>query len=655
MATRGASLSYRRSLRATASQRTNHASTTSRRLVVDRMSGVASEPGREFSPFTFFEEVEDVPRDPRRLPRLVRRSLQLAMDAGRRQLVIVVVLQVAAAAGTAAQLLVGRDVLANLLSDPAGDFGSATVGLVLLLSLTFLIGLATTAQTEQGHLLGELVEREAMGRLLDVVSRLDLEEFESSAVHDRVRRAKLGAESHAFQVVLGVVTASSNALSVIAILLALGAIQPLLVVLGAFGYVPLWLATARNSRAYHRFYIGMTEPDRRRAYLETLLVGRHEAKELRAFDLAPVLRARYDALWVERLTELRRVVRLRILRSGAGAFGSSGVTLLCGGAVAWLYTAGRLSLAAAGVALAGLVQLGARLRGLGAGAAAIFQSSLFLEDFTNLVPARQADPPQPGTADQLEVVRLEHVSFEYPNSSRRAVDEVTLELEKGQILAIVGENGSGKTTLAKVVAGLYRPTSGRLLWNGAELDDADRAIYRSDVAVVFQDFVRYILSARENITAGRPHREASDAQVEAAARAAGAHEFLESLPSGYETVLGREFWGSVDLSTGQWQRVAIARAFFRDAPFVILDEPTSALDPRAEAQLFERIKVLFAGRAVLLISHRFSSVRMADRILVMNAGRIVEDGSHVQLMAQDGLYADLYRLQASAYRGHDED
>jgi ATP-binding cassette subfamily B protein len=244
---------------------------------------------------------------------------------------------------------------------------------------------------------------------------------------------------------------------------------------------------------------------------------------------------------------------------------------------------------------------------------------------------------------------VEDVSFTYPSATTPAVTNVSMEIGAGEIVALVGENGSGKTTLAKLLCRLYLPHGGRVLWDGVDTASVDPDGLRRSVAVIFQDFLHYALPAAENIGMGR-HQRIGDAEaIRGAALHAGADDFLAKLPSGYETVLGPEFEGGKELSVGQWQRVALARAFFRDAPFIILDEPTAALDARAEHELFESIRTLCRGRSVLLISHRFSSVRSADRIYVLDGGRVVESGSHDELMALSGRYADLFTLQAAAY------
>jgi len=244
-------------------------------------------------------------------------------------------------------------------------------------------------------------------------------------------------------------------------------------------------------------------------------------------------------------------------------------------------------------------------------------------------------------------LELVDISKTYPGVV--ALDHVGLSVSRGEVIALVGENGSGKTTLAKLMAGLYQPDAGQVSWDGVDLAGIDPDLLHRQVAVIFQDFVRYHLPARDNIGLGRAEALGDLAAIRDAARFSGVDSVLLGLPSGYDTMLGPEFEGGTDLSVGQWQRVALARAFFRDAPFVILDEPTAALDPRAEHELFGRIRELLVGRTVLLISHRFSSVREADRIYVLESGRVTEHGTHQQLMAASGTYSELFTLQARSY------
>jgi ATP-binding cassette subfamily B protein len=246
---------------------------------------------------------------------------------------------------------------------------------------------------------------------------------------------------------------------------------------------------------------------------------------------------------------------------------------------------------------------------------------------------------------------VQDVTFTYPAATVPALRGVSLDIAAGQVVALVRENGSGKTTLAKLLARLYLPDRGAICWDGVDTAELDPAQLRRRIAVIFQDFARYDLTARENIGLGAVERIEDLDAVVAAARRGGADQCLAALPGGYETILSPEYDGGRDLSVGQWQRVALARAFIRAAPLIILDEPTASLDPRAEHDLFRRIRSLYAGRTVLLISHRYNTVRDADHIYVLDAGRVIEHGSHDQLIATAGVYAELFTLQAAAYTG----
>ena len=269
--------------------------------------------------------------------------------------------------------------------------------------------------------------------------------------------------------------------------------------------------------------------------------------------------------------------------------------------------------------------------------------------FVSAAPRIEAARPTRPAPREPQLVEASSVSFTYPTRTEPSLVDASLELARGEVVALVGENGSGKTTFAKLLAGLYRPEGGAITWDGQDTGEFDPATVHERVAVIFQDFVRYQLSAQENIAMGEHTRFDDTDAVSRAAQAAGIESAIQGLNLGYDTLLGPEYYGGSDLSGGQWQRIALARAFFRDAPIVILDEPTASLDPRAEAALYSSMGELFAGRGVLLISHRFGSVRTADRIYVLREGRVVEQGNHTDLMGADGYYAELFRLQASRY------
>ena len=436
------------------------------------------------------------------------------------------------------------------------------------------------------------------------------------------------------------------------ITVALLALQPWLVPLVLVAAVPLLVAVARGGELMFGFRHRMTEVERRRNYLYMLLSGKDAAKELRAFGLGGFLRERFDRLYDEHLAELRKVARRRLRVSLLGNLLTTAVLAGTVAALLALALNGRIGLAEAGTAAGAVFVLGERLMSSVFAAGMLYESSLFIEDFTSFVamaPEVEARRPRGPAPEGFERLQVEDVSFTYPSAATRAVAGVSMEIGAGEIVALVGENGSGKTTLAKLLCRLYLPQQGRVLWDGTDTAAVDPDEVRRSVAVIFQDFLHYALPAAENIGMGR-HQRIGDAEgIRASALHAGADDFLAKLPDGYDTVLGPEFEGGKELSVGQWQRVALARAFFRDAPFIILDEPTAALDARAEHELFESIRTLCRGRSVLLISHRFSSVRSADRIYVLDGGRVAESGSHDELMGLGGRYAELFTLQASAY------
>jgi ATP-binding cassette subfamily B protein len=592
----------------------------------------------------------------RELPGLVGGALRIMWAAGRWQLASTITLQVLSGIGLLAAVVVGRD-LVNAILEADRTGGTLTDVLPEVLGLAALLaalGLGAALQQADRQLLSELVTRYAQGRILEIACRVELEAYERPGFHDRLARAQLGLH-RAHQTVFSLVMLGGSLAQAIGALAALVAVQPALAPLVVVAVLPAWITASRRGEAYYRFAFGMTHADRERQYLASLLTGREQAQEVRAFGLAPHLRARHDRLYDERMRGLRSVVRSQLVWSAVGNLVAAAV--IAGALIGLLALTldDHVELGSAAAAATAIALLGQRLTYAGFGVANLMESAFFVDDFLSFVRAADELPQQPtgapvgGIADPVQIT-VDDVSFTYPAGAEPALRGVSLEVGPGEVVALVGANGSGKTTQAKLIAGLYLPDSGTVRWDGIATDAVDRDALRARAAVVFQDFLRYILPARENVGLGRHERLEDHAGIEAASVRAGSHEDLTALPKGYETLLGPQFHGGTDLSVGQWQRVALARAFFRDAPLVILDEPTAALDARAEHELFERLRELLAGRSVLLISHRFSSVRAADRIYVLRDGAIVEHGTHDELVDADGLYAELFTLQAAAYR-----
>jgi ATP-binding cassette, subfamily B, bacterial len=595
----------------------------------------------------------------RRLPALIRQAFALVWEAAPRELLIAGGFQVLAGVSLAGQLLVMRRVLDRaVVADGVPDLGSLAPELVLFGVLLVVVAVAGVAQREQQRTLGEYVQKYTTGRVLEVSAHVDLIEYDRPSFHDRLQRARVNASVRPLQIANGVIGLLSSGATVLAVGAALLFIEPLIVAVIVVGGLPSIFLNRLSTRVLHAFAVRQTPGDRRRGYLYQILTRKEEAQEVRAFDTGHHFQKEHDRLFDERIVDLKGTVRQRMLYGTLSGLMAAVVTV---GSIMLLLVfvrMGRISIGDAAVALAAVVLLAGRIRGLVGSTGNLYEGALFLEDFTDFVAVERYVTKRPGSGEAepdpvppFGRIELRGVGFTYPSRTEPSLQDIDLSIEHGEVIALVGENGSGKTTLTKLLAGLYRPSQGAILWDGHDVAEVDLAALRAHVAVIFQDYARYFLTAHENIAISRTRDLDNRGLVRLAAERAGADQFVMSLPAGYESLLGPSFEGGSDLSIGQWQRIALARAYFRDAPMLILDEPTASLDPRGEYEIFQQVRRLAEGHTVVLVSHRFSSVRAADRILVLQNGRITEEGDHDALLARDGHYAELFRLQAEGYRG----
>ena len=479
-----------------------------------------------------------------------------------------------------------------------------------------------------------------------------MRKFESARFYDRLQRVQADAQTRPYQITYGLVATIGAAAASAALVVTIMLIHPTLLPLLLVGGVPVLLTSRRQSQLESDFLARQTQSMRLRSYLTWVQTGRDEAKEIRAFGLARNFGQRLNTLYADYLRDLEQHLWHRSRLGAAGSLGSAVLLALTLFLLAWLISTSRLSVAEAGAALVAIRLLAGQVQSGLNGVQAIFESGAFIDDldgFLTLAPAAEGGSREIAPPVDFHRIRADAVSFSYPGRSQLALQAASIEINRGEVVALVGENGSGKTTLAKVMAGLYEPGSGAVRWDGTDVRTFRPDLFRERVAIIFQDYVKYALSAEENIAVARPDDEIDHAAVREAARLADADSFLSALPAGYQTPLSRRFVGGHELSGGQWQKVAIARAFYRSAPLVIIDEPTAALDARAEYELFSSLHEVLRGRSALIISHRFSTVRTADRIYVLDHGRVVEQGSHDELVALGGQYAELFHLQASAY------
>ncbi len=548
------------------------------------------------------------------------------------------------------------DAVTTALAAP--DKGTAFGQVTLLIGLTGGVALLSALFRSIAGLVSEAQGQVITDHMSDVLHaksiEVDLEYYESAQYYDKLHRAQREAPFRPVRILNGLVQVAQNGISLLAMAGLLFSFHWGIAVILFVAAVPGLLVRLRYAGWTYRWQRQRTSTERQSWYFHWMLTGDVHAKEIRLFDLGSLFRRRFRDLRQQLRRERIEIATRRSVAELVAEVGATVAVFASYAFIAYRTVHGAITLGDLVMYYQAFQRGQSFLQQMLSGLAGLYEDNLFLSnlhEFFDLKPkVVEAPHPRPIPQPMQTGIVFDHVSFQYPTGTRKVLEDINLTIRPGEVVALVGENGSGKTTLIKLLCRLYDPTSGTITLDGIDLRQFETTALRREISIIFQDYAQYHLTARENIWFGNVALPPDQEQIETAARHAGADEVITELPQGYETILGKWFENGEELSVGEWQKVALARAFLRDAQIIVLDEPTSGLDARAEYEVFKRFRQLAAGRTAILISHRFSTVRMADRICVLEDGRIIENGSHTELVRLGGTYAHLFETQAQYYR-----
>ncbi|MFN0063970.1 MAG: ABC transporter ATP-binding protein [Myxococcaceae bacterium] len=498
-----------------------------------------------------------------------------------------------------------------------------------------------------GNLISEKILRKAL--------QLELRHFEDSETYDKMQNARREASARPLALALSGLSVVQNAVTLVAYGALLTRLSGWSVLVLAVAAIPAFLAEAKMANAAFRLHSWRAPEGRKLSYLEWILTRDSHVKEVKLFRLGEFLLERYRTLFKKFFEEDRALALRKMLWGGGLGLLALAAFYGCYVWVAGKAAVGEITLGDMTLYLAVFRQGQAAFQEILSQLASTYENALFMTNLYTFLDipvtgeAARVSPARVPPKARSHSIEFRHVSFRYPGQTKWALSDIDLRLEPGEKLGLVGENGAGKSTLVKLLMRLYDPTDGAILYGGVDLRDMEASEVRSRMSAVFQDFVRYQFNVAENIGLGDVNRMTDLERIREAARRGGVDGLIATLPKGYDTTLGGWFESGQELSAGQWQKIAVARAFMRDFEVLILDEPSASIDAEAEHELFQRLRALAAERTALIISHRFATMRIADRIAVFHDGKLVELGSHAQLLEQNGRYAHLFRLQAQGY------